>query len=112
MDALSELEQVKAEIVAIKADLAQGKRDGLPINDPGIVALRNELIRLYDEKARLQPPTSGQFFGIKSEMHKTRHGIMCPCCFLLLLLYFVVSFDPLHFPPGTITAGECITILM
>jgi hypothetical protein len=55
---MSELEEVKTEIVAVKARLAKAEADGLPIDNPGVVALNNRLIRLYDKEARLQPPKS------------------------------------------------------
>jgi hypothetical protein len=63
MDALSELEEVRRKIGTAEARLARAEADGLPIDNPGVVALRNELIRLYDEKSSLRSSASSQFFG-------------------------------------------------
>jgi hypothetical protein len=96
MDALSEFEEVKRKIATTEARLERAEADGLPIDNPGVFALRNELIRLYDKEARLQPPTSGQFFDFYSEMHCLHHEVIFSCCcffclFLPLLLILVFS---------------------
>ena len=67
MDALSKLEEVKRKIATTEARLERAEEQGR--SEEYLTSLNNVLIRLYDEKARLEPPTSGQFFGIYSEMY-------------------------------------------
>jgi hypothetical protein len=47
--------------------LERAEADGLPIDNPGVFALRNELIRLYDKEARLHPPTSVNLAPISTD---------------------------------------------
>jgi hypothetical protein len=91
---MSELEEVKRKIASVEARLERAKEQGLPIDNPGVVALRNELTALYGEKASLRSSTSGQFFEI-GLMHLckyyTHHGIICFCLFIYLFIYLLPS---------------------
>jgi hypothetical protein len=60
---------MKRKIATSEARCSRAEEQGLPTDNPGVVALRNEFTALYDKYARLEPPTSGQTFGIFSEMH-------------------------------------------
>lgn len=50
----TELEKVQDKIVALKAKLARAEETGLPINDPGVVALRNEITEIRKKENLLR----------------------------------------------------------
>jgi hypothetical protein len=51
----TELEQVVERIRKVEAQLAKAEEDGLRIDNPGVVALRNDLVELRKKEARLSP---------------------------------------------------------
>ena len=46
----SEVEKVKLEIAEVKAELAEAKKAGLPIDNPGVLSLRNNLTELQKKE--------------------------------------------------------------
>ena len=47
---MSEIEQVRAEMDSVKEELTKAKNDGLPIDNPGVIALNQRLTELQKKE--------------------------------------------------------------